>query len=234
VYQIGFDKHPEVARLRGKDAFDAMAQTGIRVEEIVGDGASFKIQQPWTYYFTFVNTDISVGEELLQLEGTPSSVIMDCHFPVMRLEHAFTKVPDDMFKLIENRNIILGNLALADAVTVPSPGWAADLVGVNPNVFYLPDLQMESDYYGDTMMDREIEDVNRFIVRLSEAASASAVAKKAKPCCCPKCMEIRASEKVHEYLSVACLHEVHEDCKAVSVCQYCATSCICKCHEEER
>jgi hypothetical protein len=250
-YQIDSERNPEVARLRGKDAFDAMEQIGLRVEEISGRGGSFEIRKPWTYIFMFVNTDVDSTEELLATEGAPCSIIMDCHFPIMRLEHAFTKDPDDMFKLIENRDIILGNLALADAVTVPNSDWAADLAEVNPNVYYLPDLHIESGD-DDEPTGREIEDLNRFIVRLNEVANASAAAKKARPCRCLECVEKRANEKtVHRYLSTACLHatepgreDLHQYCqtdakrydgvdKIAATCKWCEAPCICDCHKKE-
>jgi hypothetical protein len=48
----------------------------------------------------------------------------------------------------------------------------------------------------------------------------------------------------HLYLSTACLHNEHVDCringrrydgtyKVAAQCKYCGTRCVCSCHEEE-
>jgi hypothetical protein len=239
VYQIGSEVDLDIARLRGKSAFEAMAQVGMRVHEIVSSG-SFEVVRPWTYLFTFAQVDVDVASMLAPLKETCCSVIMDCHFPVMRLDRAFTKNPDDMFKLIENRDLVLANLALADAVTVPDPAWAAELAEVNPNVFYLPNLHVEDE---ENPTERDVSEINRFIVRLGEIAGASAAVKRTKYCRCPRCVELRDEKTTHRYLSTACLHDEHGDCQVTAVrwdgtekkaaaCKYCQAPCICDCHKE--
>jgi hypothetical protein len=107
---------------------------------------------------------------------------MDCHFPIMSLEDARTpNDPDGMFTLIEAKETILHNLSLADAITVPRPEWAASLVGINPNIFILPDFHEGAD-------DEENgERVGEFTVALMEAANASAAYRNKRACTCDEC-----------------------------------------------
>lgn len=58
---------------------------------------------------------------------------------------------------------MLDNLALADAVTMPNPDWAADLTELRPdiNVYLLPDLEREDQAGVDT-----------FAIRFAEIAAA--------------------------------------------------------------
>lgn len=51
-----------------------------------------------------------------------------------------------------------------------------------------------------------------------------------------------SDERVHVYLSTACLHDLHEQCqsakridggpKVPGKCKFCPAPCICTCHEE--
>ena len=36
---------------------------------------------------------------------------------------------------------------------------------------------------------------------------------------------------MHDYVSTACLHELHEKCR--QICKYCSDPCGCPCHAEE-
>lgn len=41
---------------------------------------------------------------------------------------------------------------------------------------------------------------------------------------------IKTSRSSHDYLSTACLHDLHENCRLT--CKYCDTACSCPCHVE--
>jgi hypothetical protein len=130
---------------RGGPFFETVKQSGLRVTRLPpGPIEGFPISRPWTFVFVSVPfTDVS--EALDQLQKLSCSVIFDCHFPIMELERVSAPSDDTIFQVIENKEVILSNLAQACAVTVPHKEWAADLVHVNPRVWWLPDIESEDD-----------------------------------------------------------------------------------------
>lgn len=156
----------DAPRKRGGPLFAEMDRLGFRVQVIPQTTAvhNVAIWRPWTYIVCSLPSG-DFTETAESVDDAPCSVIMDCHFPIMNMEQA---IGDDeqLIHIIDNKESLLANLALADAVTVPQAGWAADLAAVNPNVFLLPD-------YTDATADR-------FGVRLAEVAQASANIKKAR------------------------------------------------------
>jgi hypothetical protein len=44
--------------------------------------------------------------------------------------------------------------------------------------------------------------------------------------------EVEMVEQEHRYLSTACLHEVHSQCR--KRCKFCDARCRCSCHQGER
>jgi len=127
---------------RGGPYFEAMKVSGFRVIRIpVGEGVQeVPIYKPWTFLFTHVpNTDAVMYVKSIAAAGC--TVIMDCHFPIMQLERAMTPDDDIWLQVIESKAVMLANLAVACAVTVPHKEWAADLAEVNPRVWYLPDIE---------------------------------------------------------------------------------------------
>lgn len=157
----------DAVNLRGGPVFEVMAEMGLRVQVIEAGAGDVRVEfhRPWTYvYLPVPSADCSAW-----VEGLPSysSVIMDCHFPIMNMETAIG-ADQTLIDLIDNKDTLLANLAVADVVTVPKEEWAADLAEVNRNVFLLPDLK-ESD-----------QDPSVFIMRLSEIAQASAKAKQSR------------------------------------------------------
>ena len=135
-------------QLRGAAFFDQMAAYGVRVQRIPGVAAGspgsdhadveFQIFRPWTHIFV----NVRGGDLAPFLDSLPPwcSMIMDCHFPIMDMEAAIGS-NEQLIGVIDHKDELLANLALADAVTVSQKHWAADLAEINPNVFYLPDLQ---------------------------------------------------------------------------------------------
>lgn len=148
---------------RGGPVFDAMAGMGWRVQVVEsGKRTRIEIVPPWTYIFLPVPSE-DASEWCESLTNSRCSVIMDCHFPIMNMETAIG-TDQAVIDAIDGKDTALANLALAEVATVPHPSWAADLAEVNPNVFLLPDLPDDTD--GE-----------EFIVRLSEAATASTKVK---------------------------------------------------------
>lgn len=149
---------------RGELFFKALAEFGVRVEIVEQvPNVAVPIWRPWTYLVCSVPTeDWSAALEALP---THCSVIMDCHFPIMNMETAIGN-DADIIDIIDRKPTLLANLALADAVTVPQRGWAADLAEVNPNVFLLPDF--------------DIDHPEAFSVRMVEIAQASVRVKQGR------------------------------------------------------
>lgn len=174
----------EVADARGRDVFLLYAELGMRTVEWKMDGSTeFTLQawKPWTHLFVPVPHNPLPEDGWDWFAKSPISVIMDVHFPLMDLSRAFIVGgdQDDVLKLIENKEVMLESLARADAVTVSQPDWAADLAHVNPNVFYLPDVNHE---------DGE-ESLVRFQLKLMEVATLAMNSKRAKPCQCRECRQ---------------------------------------------
>ena len=174
VWVVQFSPSEEAEALRGKQVFEMMQEFGFRVD-ILNHPAPVVIRQPWTYLFCPVPI-VDFTEHRKALDTQPCSVIMDCHFPIMALEHAFTPEPDGMFELIESREVMINNLSLADAVTVPHEKWAADLAEVNPHVFLLPDVDNDSE-----------DSYAKFMARVNEIAVMSHRTRKARKCTCDEC-----------------------------------------------
>ncbi len=152
-------------RLRGGLFFDALEQLGIRVQRIrAGESGNIGVWSPWTYVFLSVPFE-DVGPSTERVADANCSVIMDCHFPIMNMERAIGS-DGDLADIIDHKDTMLQNLAHADVVTVPQPGWAADLAEVNPNVFLLPDF--------------DIATGAAFSLRMGEIAAASIRAKQAR------------------------------------------------------
>ncbi len=160
----------EAAVLRGGPVFDVMADMGLRVQRLEQQGDDEVVQvvfgyRPWTFVFCTVPYAPWPAEVLA---NEYCSVIMDCHFPIMDMGQV-TGDDGTIIEIIDRKDDLLANLALAEVVTVPHPTWAADLAEVNPNVFVLPDLHEDEDRGGV-----------RFISRLSAAASLSGQVKQAR------------------------------------------------------
>lgn len=183
-------------RLRGQAAFEGLAELGLRVEEIrtvpSPDQAAMveiRIRRPWTFVFLPVApVDFSPYAEAFH--DKPCSIIMDCHFPITRMEYAIAEDSEQLAAMWAAQPVMLANLRLADAVTVPQPDWAADLAGEVPNVYVLPDLELPEAFYrqheGLTDEDCDaIEEVgtypgNAFVVRFQEIAMAAQQRKAAR------------------------------------------------------
>lgn len=154
----------DAPRLRGGPVFEEMARLGFRVQTIpAGVEARVEVWRPWTFVVLSVPSSDASGwiDEL----PNHSSVIMDCHFPIMDMETAIG-ANDQLVDIIDNKDMLLANLAAADVVTVPRPEWAADLAEVNPNVFLLPDYDERCP--------------QAFHLRLGEVALASQQVKAAR------------------------------------------------------
>jgi hypothetical protein len=141
--------------LRGELFFETAADMGLRVQTIaagaVGDEARVAIWRPWTY----VVLPLPASDVSGWIGGLPDhcSVIMDCHFPIMDMETAVGSA-DQLVEIIDQKDMLLANLALADVVTVPRPVWAEALARVNPNVFVLPDFdEARPDAFGLRMVE---------------------------------------------------------------------------------
>jgi hypothetical protein len=130
---------------RGGPYFEMLQHVGFRVTRLTpGVEASITLALPWTFLFIPVPATDSVAA-LEDLTRNRCTVILDCHFPIMQLEKVMVPNDEVMFSVIENRDVMLANLATACAVTVPQKEWAADLAEVNPRVWYLPDLDDEDE-----------------------------------------------------------------------------------------
>ncbi len=185
-------------RLRGKALFDLMAGLGYRVQQIPGavpvpgakQEAQIGIYKPWTFVFVPVGY-ADIGPLLDSLEQNSCSFIMDCHFPIMDMSRIVADA-ETFANVAGNRDVMLANLRIADAVTCPKAEWAADLAEVNPNVFLLPDLELPDFCYGpsgdlDAEVDADdfdyegenpIELINAFIGRFVQIALESSQAKQ--------------------------------------------------------
>lgn len=194
-----YPDNEQYQQLRGLPAFELLEQeVGIRVQYVIGgdpnEKSQIEIVKPWTFLFMPVPiTDFA--ESRKRLDVTPCAVIMDCTFPIMNLENAFViDRPDGMFDLIESREVVLNNLRLADLVTVPRPGWAFDLAAELDNVFLLPDLVLSEGDGDDELTDRDMEALNKFLGRLSEAGAQAAANRGKRPCTCDEC----AKKRLHQ------------------------------------
>jgi hypothetical protein len=156
----------DAPRKRGGPVFELMKQMGMRVEVFEGGdtAARVPIWRPWTYIVLSLPA-ADCSEWMGSLDDLACSVIMDCHFPIMNMGNAIG-ANSDIVDIIDNKPILLANLALADVITVPQPGWAADLAEVNPNVFLLPDFDEAN--------------AEAFSLRLMEIAQASVGVKQAR------------------------------------------------------
>lgn len=175
------------ARLRGEIFFETVAQQGLRVQfvdgsEEPGSEEMIGIMRPWTYVFMPVPF-VDAGPRFDGLEELACSVIIDVHFPIMNRGEIRSGGRFSVEEVWARRGIMLANLARADAVTVSQPGWAADLAEVNPNVFYLPDLDLPEECYLDELSDgfagsdrstSAVKAVNEFAARFAEIAAVSA------------------------------------------------------------
>lgn len=121
------------------------------------------VRRPWTFLYVPVQTD-DAAEWLPWFQERTCSVIMDVHFPVMRQE---TVLGDDatILEVLEHREQMITNLSLACAVTVSQEAWTADLAEVNPNVWFLPDIEPGDD-----------DSLTEFTIKFSEILQDVAVA----------------------------------------------------------
>lgn len=169
--------------LRGLRAFEMLRDMGMRVHEVPADGGETMIQLPWTFIYMPVPWD-DFTQARKGLDRAPCSVIMDCHFPAVDMSTAYVDGdPDGMFKMIESREVILNNLRLADAVTVPRADWAVDIAAYNATTFILPDLVHDNE-----------RALSKWIIKLNEVAVASANSRKRRPCTCSECEEKHNAE----------------------------------------
>ena len=177
AWLVQFSASEEAEHLRGKQVFEMMREeVGVRVQFMGSRGGEEGlIHKPWTYFYVPVPI-VDFTEQRKELDRAPCSVIMDCHFPIMKMENAYTAEPDQMFELIESREVMIKNLSLADVVTVPHPAWAADLAEVNPHVFVLPDVDNDSE-----------ELCIKFITRINEIGMMSYRNRQARKCSCDEC-----------------------------------------------
>lgn len=171
VYQ--YTSNPEyehVNNLRGVPVFKVMEESGFHV-------TGWPMEEPftvpfrgvWTYIFLMAPPYDDLSEIYDRWECRNVSLIIDCHFPIMDMTR--TIAPDDAeyMRLHEHREVMLKNLRLAEAITTPQAKWAADLAQVNPNVFILPDLELD-DADPDTVTG---EKMMRFQLKFAQASNAS-------------------------------------------------------------
>ena len=131
---------------RGGPWFDTLADIGYRVGRYVeGIDITVTMYRPWTIFYQNVPY-LDSREQITRLkEG--ACVILDCHFPIMRLEQTIFEgdESDQYLSLVESVPMMLANMRAACAVTVPNEAWAADLVEEVPHVYYLPDINTPED-----------------------------------------------------------------------------------------
>lgn len=183
VYVSSPDEH--AYRVRGQLFFDNLAKLGLHVDQVRGTAAAelgswtLKIRRPCTILFYPVPHE-DFGPQAKMLSRHPVAVIMDCHFPIMDLTHVIADEAT-LTLLEQTRPVMLANLAMADAVTVPHPAWAAELAEVNSNVYVLPDLVASDVFYSD---DDDIDvpedewlageqSLSEFMLRFQEIAMAA-------------------------------------------------------------
>lgn len=181
----------DAIRLRGQLFFEGLEESGIRVERIK-PGGKYKptAWQPWTYVFMMLPwADFAPYAEWFL--ARPMSIIMDVHFPIMNMEKAIGS-SQVLIDIIDRKDVLLANLAMADAVTVSRPEWAADLAEINPNVYCLPDLEAPAWMYHDSDDDSDEEpseaevaeyeagmrNAQQFGMRMVEIAQASVRVKQ--------------------------------------------------------
>lgn len=131
---------------RGGPWFDMLADFGYNVGRYAeGIGMAVQMYRPWTIFYQNV-PHLDSREQTARLKKG-ACVIMDCHFPVMRLDRTIFEgdETEQYMNLVEARSIMLANLRTACAVTVPNEDWAADLAEEVPNVYYLPDINEPGD-----------------------------------------------------------------------------------------
>ena len=138
------------ARLRGLAYFQRMLDAGQPVQIVRPDEGTtgFTINDGTVIYANVPFTDMTEMAERVRTfsDGCPTNVtlLLDCHFPITDIPDIWVE-GEDLQKysvLFDSIPTILANLRFADAVTVPHPQWAGDLLGVDPdlNVYILPDL----------------------------------------------------------------------------------------------
>lgn len=141
---------------RGGPYFDALAELGVEVLRVpAGASVMAKPRGPWTFAYLPVPV-VDVTGWVRDWQRGPCSIIMDVHFPIMRQESV---IGDDetILTVLESREVMLANLAVACAVTVSQAPWAADLAEVNDRVWFLPDIEPDDE---DSLID--------FTVKFSE------------------------------------------------------------------
>ncbi len=131
---------------RGGPWFDTLADIGYNVGRYAeGIDMTIQMYRPWTIFYQNA-PHLDSREQIARLkEG--ACVILDCHFPIMRLEHTIFEGDEsvDYLSLVESVPMMLANMQAACAVTVPNEDWAADLAGEVSNVYYLPDINEPED-----------------------------------------------------------------------------------------
>lgn len=151
----------EAVNLRGAMYFDSydLLHPGRVTRVPAGAMAEFPIRRPWTYVYMPVPW-VDVSDYLDELGAEPCSVIMDVHFPLMDLEQAIAN-DDTLMHIIDQKAIMLANLARADAITCPRGEWAADLAEINADTFVLPDLVLPTAAYEEIPITDDWVDVAR-------------------------------------------------------------------------
>lgn len=136
----------DAPRKRGAALFDALRLQRIKttIADSGGDVAVPHYSDRWTILVAPLPT-ADVTDILKGWANQRVCTIFDVHFPIMDMENAIGS-DQAIIDIIDRKELLLANIALADAVTVPDPGWASDLAGaVGANVFYLPDLENDDD-----------------------------------------------------------------------------------------
>jgi len=186
-----------VNRLRGLAYYSYLEATGIRVQHVpVGPGSNrfqLEIKQPWTYIFFPVPTS-DWTHAINGFAKSSCSFILDVHFPILNPGQITGLSPSGMLELVKSQDLMLANLAAADAVTVPNVEWAAELSEVVENVFYLPDLVMPDWAYDEDVECMDSEDgaasFTAFVAKMAtiQAASQQVHMKRRRNICeCGQC-----------------------------------------------
>jgi hypothetical protein len=196
VWIWGHEVEP-ISRLRGLAYYSYLEASGLRVQHVaVGSENSrfqLKIEQPWTYVI-FPVPMIDWTQIMGEYVKLNCSFILDVHFPIMNLSQATSLVPGGVLQLVKSQEMMLANLAVADAVTVSNSEWAAELSEFVDNVFYLPDLVMPDWAYGDDTAYAGDEDgtdsFTTFVAKMASIQASSQqvhIKRRQQACDCAQC-----------------------------------------------
>ena len=147
--------------VRGGPYFDLMAARGFNVQRIPAGTSDSSVELRGWHTFVYAPVNAEPMAEVFERIRSRGCIILDCHFPITRMEHVETGDGLEFLSVLEGREQMIDNLRAACAVTVPREEWAADLAEAIPadRIWLLPDIV-------------RFADLNQFISKFQDLQAA--------------------------------------------------------------